>query len=134
MHTHAIPDETVPVQYRQLAAIAASTRNFCKGPLDAWLGFDFDAVDWTVETDPTDFDDFINGFWATADTLEYTGAIHRYQWSHGCHTEPNTEPYKNHTRTIPEPYLNHTRTILEPTRTIREPYQNHTRTILEPTQ
>ena len=91
MHTHAIPDETVPVQYRQLAAIAASTRNFCKGPLDAWLGFDFDAVDWTVETDPTDFDDFINGFWATADTLEYTGTIHRYQWSHGCHTEPNTE-------------------------------------------
>ena len=30
-------------------------------------------------------------FFATADTLEHSGAVEHYQWTNGCHTEPNTE-------------------------------------------
>jgi len=92
MHTHGIPDETVPVQWGQTAAIAAATRNLCKDPLDMWLGYDWDALpEVDIDLDPSLMDDYIAEFWATADTLAYDGLIQRYQWSHGCHTEPNTE-------------------------------------------
>ena len=30
---------------------------------------------------------------ASADTLEHNGLVQRYQWSDGCHTEPNIRSY-----------------------------------------
>ena len=91
IHSHGTGDQTVPVEWGKHAAFAASAKNHCDEP----LGF-FNEIDWSLYfyyggVDLEEFNIVLDGFFASADTLEHSGAIERYQWSDGCHTEPNTE-------------------------------------------
>ena len=91
IHSHGTGDQIVPVEWGKHAAFAASAKNHCDEP----LGF-FNEIDWSLyfyygEVDLEEFNIVLDGFFATADTLEHNGAIEHYQWTNGCHTEPNTE-------------------------------------------
>jgi len=90
IHTHGLSDPTVPSYLAKLAGIQWSMRNGCNDALSVEMSvtWPFTEGDWFVDWED---DEFINAYYSTADTLEHSGAIERYQWSHGCHTEPNTE-------------------------------------------
>ena len=97
IHTHGLPDFSAPTEWAQMAAIKLAHLNQCKDILDVFNGYDW--TDFPIYEEPYpaphEYQDYIDDFWITADTLQYTNtlsnAIHRYQWSKGCHTEPSTE-------------------------------------------
>lgn len=100
-HTHGLSDETVPNQFGQMAAIMLALKNGCDDPFSVNIdNFDLPTMDTFMDMDPSELDAIIDDYLSTADTLYHTGAIHRYQWSNGCHTESNTQllvmPNQNH--------------------------------------
>ena len=68
------------------AAASAAFRNHCSSPMELFQETDWDSFNWD-----DDVEDLVEELFSGADTLQYTNAIHRYQWSIGCHTEPNTQ-------------------------------------------
>ena len=91
IHSHGTADQTIPVEWGKQAAFAASAKNHCDEPSGL-----FNEIDWSLyfyyeEVDLEEFSITLDEFFATADTLEHSGAVEHYQWSDGCHTEPNTE-------------------------------------------
>ena len=91
IHSHGITDDVVPVEWGRQAAISAAARNMCSGPLETFLETDWSLFSYYGDFDPEDFEELLDEFFASADTIVYNGSIQRYQWTQGCHTEPNTE-------------------------------------------
>ena len=86
IHSHGMNDETIPVVWGMQAAASAAFRNHCSSPMELFQETDWDSFNWD-----DDVEDLVEELFSGADTLQYTNAIHRYQWSIGCHTEPNTQ-------------------------------------------
>ena len=85
--SHGTGDNVVPYEWAIFNLYHFQLLNRCQGtnpwPYDyPWPGLNSTGDYWG---DPEgDFDDIMNSVLSTADTLEYTGIIQRYQWSNGC--------------------------------------------------
>ena len=86
IHSHGMNDQTIPVLWGKQAAASAAFRNHCSSPMELFQETDWDSFNWE-----DDVEDLVEELFSGADTLQHTNEIHRYQWSSGCHTEPNTE-------------------------------------------
>ena len=85
--SHGTGDNVVPYEWAIFNLYHFQLLNRCQGvvpwPYDyPWPGLQDIGYYWNDPED--DFDDIINSVLSTADTLEHTGIIERYQWSKGC--------------------------------------------------
>ena len=91
IHSHGIIDETVPVQWGQIAAAFTAGIHRCNNILEVLASQGGDWEDLSESSDPEDYDYLIDELLTTADTIEFTGEINRYQWSYGCNSEPSVD-------------------------------------------
>ena len=71
-----------------MSAVQGALRNGC----DDALSVDLPGPNWPDDNNsgyPYDWTELMAEYFATADTLEYNDSIYRFQWSNGCHVEPN---------------------------------------------
>ena len=88
IHFHGREDWGVFVEWGEMSAVQGALRNGC----DDALSVDLPGPNWPEDNNSTwawDWTDLMAEYFATADTLEYNDSVHRFQWSHGCHVEPN---------------------------------------------
>ena len=88
IHFHGREDWGVFVEWGEMSAVQGALRNGC----DDALSVDLPGSNWPDDNNSTwawDWTDLMAEYFATADTLEYNDSVHRFQWSHGCHVEPN---------------------------------------------
>ena len=88
IHFHGRMDWGVFVEWGEMSAIQGALRNGC----DDALSVDLPGPNWPNDNDsgyPGDWTALMAEYFATSDTLEYNVFIHRFQWSNGCHVEPN---------------------------------------------
>ena len=91
IHSHGIVDDVVPVQWGQLAAAYTAGIHRCNNLLEVFYSQVGDWQGLSAESDFEDYDYLIDELLTTADTIEFTGAINRYQWSYGCNSEPSVD-------------------------------------------
>jgi len=88
IHFHGRTDWGVFVEWGEMSAVQGALRNGC----DDALSVDLPGPNWPEDNNstwPPDWTALMAEYFATADTLEYNDSVHRFQWSHGCHVEPN---------------------------------------------
>jgi poly(3-hydroxybutyrate) depolymerase len=91
IHSHGIIDETVPVQWGQLAAAYTAGIHRCNNLLEVFYSQIGDWQGLSAGSDFEEYDYLIEELLTTADTIEFTGEINRYQWSYGCNSEPSVD-------------------------------------------
>ena len=91
IHSHGIIDETVPVQWGQIAAAYTAGIHRCNYLLDVFYSQIGDWQGLAAGSDVEEYDYLIEELLTTADTIEFTGEINRYQWSYGCNSEPSVD-------------------------------------------
>jgi len=99
IYFHGRMDWGVFVEWGEMSAVQGALRNGC----DDALSVDLPGPNWPEDNNsdyPLDWTDLMAEYFATADTLEYNDSIYRFQWSNGCHVEPNIVaiimPYNQH--------------------------------------
>ena len=88
IHFHGRMDWGVFVEWGEMSAVQGALRNGC----DDALSVDLPGPNWPDDNNsdyPYDWTELMAEYFVTADTLEYNDSIHRFQWSNGCHVEPN---------------------------------------------
>ena len=88
IHFHGRMDWGVFVEWGEMSAVQGALRNGC----DDALSVDLPGSNWPEDNNstwPSDWTALMAEYFATADTLEYNDSIHMFQWSNGCHVEPN---------------------------------------------
>jgi predicted esterase len=85
--SHGTSDNVVPYEWAIFNLYHFQLLNRCSGIAPwsydyPWPEFQETGGYW--EDNEDDLEDIINSVLSTADTLEYTGNIERYQWSNGC--------------------------------------------------
>jgi len=88
IHFHGRMDWGVFVEWGEMSAVQGALRNGC----DDALSVDLPGPNWPDDNNsdyPLDWTELMAEYFATADTLEYNDSIYRFQWSNGCHVEPN---------------------------------------------
>ena len=85
--SHGTGDDVVPYEWAIFNLYHFQLLNRCQGVVPwpynyPWPGLQDIGDYWNDPED--DFDDIMNSVLSTADTLEHTGIIERYQWSKGC--------------------------------------------------
>ena len=91
IHSHGIIDETVPVQWGQLAAAYTAGIHRCNNLLEVFYSQIGDWQGLSAGSDFEEYDYLIEELLTTADTIDFTGEINRYQWSYGCNSEPSVD-------------------------------------------
>ena len=88
IYFHGRMDWGVFVEWGEMSAVQGALRNGC----DDALSIDLPGSNWPDDNNsvyPLDWTALMAEYFATADTLEYNDSIYRFQWSNGCHVEPN---------------------------------------------
>jgi len=88
IYFHGRMDWGVFVEWGEMSAVQGAMRNGC----DDALSVNLPGPNWPEDNNstwPLDWTDLMAEYFATADTLEYNDSVHRFQWSNGCHVEPN---------------------------------------------
>ena len=88
IHFHGRSDNGTFIEWGEMSAVQGALRNGC----DDALSVDLPGPNWPENNNstwPSDWTALMAEYFATADTLEYNDSIHMFQWSNGCHVEPN---------------------------------------------